>query len=378
MTDRYAATGSALHRATRRRRGAIAIVCAGGFERQGGIGRLMQYVTDAWRRGPSPPPVCLIDSRGPHVGWTPLYLPRALLQILWLVSTRPVRLLHVNVSGGSSLVRKAAITALAGVLGVPVFLHFHPSPSFDGTFRRLPAPLKRIITAMFRRARCSIALGIEFRRYMVEILGTDPNRTVVLYNAAPPMAERPAAAHEKGLSDLLFLGDIAEMKGVPELLSALACEPLRGRNWHLHLGGRGKIDEYRHRADELGIAERVTFHGWLTRSQVADRLARAGMLLLPSYAEGLPIAVLEALGSKVPVITTPVGAMAELLVDGDSALIVPPGDVPALAQAILRLIDDTGLQRHLAEGGRRLFDERLSIDAYARSLSEIYDRLCPE
>ena len=99
------------------------------------------------------------------------------------------------------------------------------------------------------------------------------------------------------------------------------------------------------------------------------------MLALPSWTEGLPLVVLEAMAHGKPVVATPVGGTPELVTDGETGLLVPPRDPQALAAALQRLLEDAELSRRLGEAGRRRVEERFSLDAMNRRVLQIYDEV---
>ena len=103
---------------------------------------------------------------------------------------------------------------------------------------------------------------------------------------------------------------------------------------------------------ELDIADRVTFLGWIGEAERTNQLYRAGILALPSFQEGLPMGILEAMKFGLAVVTTPVGGIPDVLQDGYNGLLVPPGNAEMLAQAIRRLFDDEALQARIGAMAR--------------------------
>ena len=146
----------------------------------------------------------------------------------------------------------------------------------------------------------------------------------------PRRGRRPAVA--AGPPHLVFLGHLSARKGVPELLEALASPALAALPWRATLAGGGPVDEFRARAAALGLADRVAFPGWIDQPAASALCAAADILVLPSHAEGLAMSVLEGLAHGLAVVATPVGAHAEVIEPEQSGLLVPPGDVAALAR----------------------------------------------
>ena len=159
------------------------------------------------------------------------------------------------------------------------------------------------------------------------------------------------------------------------MLRAGALLKERGQPFRITIGGGGDVEGYRAMAAELGIAEECSFLGWIGREEAHAHIRSHDMLLLPSTHEGLPMVILEALSAQLPVITTPVGSIPEVLTDGETARIIPVNDPHALADAVVQVGHDPDLYHRLAENGRRLFLKQFVIDAYAKSLLAIYQEL---
>ena len=130
-------------------------------------------------------------------------------------------------------------------------------------------------------------------------------------------------------------------------------------------------------AAELGIADRVTFTGWVSQDDARTLMVNSNALILPAYDEGLPLVILEALASRTPVICTPVGSIPEVLQDGHTALFVTPGDEAGIARAITTLIDRPEIGGHLSTAGARLYDRLFTMEAFARSVGSLYAALTP-
>jgi glycosyltransferase involved in cell wall biosynthesis len=130
-------------------------------------------------------------------------------------------------------------------------------------------------------------------------------------------------------------------------------------------------------AAELGIADRVTFTGWLSQEDARREMVNSDALILPAYDEGLPLVILEALATGTPVICTPVGSIPEVLEDGRDALFVTPGNEAEITAAIATLMDDPALHRRLAAEGSSLYQRLFTMDAFARAVGALYAALTP-
>lgn len=153
---------------------------------------------------------------------------------------------------------------------------------------------------------------------------------------------------------LLFVGRLEAVKGLDILLRAIAAARAQGCDAALDIVGAGRLEsDLRALASHLQVSEHITFAGECPHEQVLARMADAAGLVLASRYEGFPFVLLEALAVGLPVITTSVGAIPEICTDGQDALIVPPGDVLALARAIMTLLSNQALAHRLGVAGTR-------------------------
>lgn len=180
-----------------------------------------------------------------------------------------------------------------------------------------------------------------------------------------------------GAQVLLLVGRLAAVKGQRELIGALPSLPeavavLVG----LELEGDATfVSGLKQEAARLGVADRVLLTGY--RADVPELLAGADIFVLPSYAEGLPVTILEAMAQARPVVATSVGGTPELVVDGETGVLVPPGDVDALSRALAHLLADPDRRRALGEAGRRRVLERFSARAAAERVLAVYAEVRP-
>jgi glycosyltransferase involved in cell wall biosynthesis len=325
----------------------------------------------------------VVDSRGPwFVGASPLYscgavayLGYAVLALLLARCSLRSCLLHVNITGRGSTIRKVLLLTVARVLGLRYILHLHDYDYADYYRGRRPY-LKRLIATTFRRAAAVIVLGRRDREVISQTLELPRDRVIILHNAVPDPMPDVARVRDVGQPcHLLFLGSLIARKGVPELLKALASLPTMTRDWRATLVGGGQIDEFRKLAKNLGMVDKVSFLGWVDEAGVTALCAHADVLVLPSHAEGLAMSILEGMSHGLAVIATPVGAHSEVIKLEESGLFVSPGDVPALAGALARVINDESLRERLGRGGRQRFLAEFDVRLYASRLTNLHARL---
>ena len=363
----------------------VLVLCPGGLEHGGGIGRQMGYFLAALPQAAGTPAYRVIDSRGPwflgsarwRIPLSALYLGAAAFRVAWAGIAGQPNLLHVNLTGRGSTMRKLALTAIARAVALPYVLHIH-EPDYAADVRARGEPMQRLVRGMFAAAAQIIVLGTEADRTLRAALALPDAPVLVLPNAVPDPRPAPRAAASAAAADpvhLVFLGDLSARKGVPELLEALARPALAALPWRATLAGGGPVAEFRTRAADLGLTDRVAFPGWIDQPAASALCASADILVLPSHAEGLAMSLLEGLAHGLAVVATPVGAHAEVIEPEQSGLFVPPGDVAALAAALVRVIDDPALRDRLRAGARQRFLDRFDVRSYAVRLARLHGGL---
>jgi len=342
----------------------------------GGIQRAVDYLAAEFEATPDAPRVERLALRGRgSLAASLSVFAAALGQIAWSVVRRRHRLLHVNMTQRGSTARAFFVVVIARLGRTPVILHLHSSQYRD-FLDGLPAPMLALVRWMFRSADRVVVLGDIWAAYVRDTLGLEDDRVLVMRNAVPGPQALPARRAE-GTLRILFLGQLGPRKGAGDLIDALARPDVAALPWEATMAGDGDVEVYRARATEHALAERIHFTGWVDEPEVQRLLARADVMVLPSYAEGLPLSVLEALAHGLAVIATPVGAIPEVIEDGTSGLLVAPGEVEALAGALEHVVRDQDLRARLAMNGRARWEREHAVPVYARHMAALYDEVAP-
>lgn len=353
----------------------VFFVTPGGTASRGGMGRMAFYLTDAFRRFHPRIKIRIFDSYGPgRTALMPFYFIKCVVLIPALCIVRRPDVVHLNLAAHGSVVRKLVLMWIVHALNVPTLLHIHAS-KFIPFCDSLGPRTRRLLITSLSRASSIVVIGDYWKRYLVEELGVPSQIVTVIYNAVPlppaPATPRPPRQQCR----IVALGLLGPRKGTPELLDALAAPPLRDLRWEALIAGNGAVAASRARALKLGIADRVEIPGWIDPSAIAGVLASADIFVLPSHNEGLPVAILEAMGAGLPVVTTPVGAIPELVIQSQTGILVPPGDATALGNALATLVVSPELREHFGMLARERIEEHFQIEITAKLFVDIYRRL---
>lgn len=209
----------------------------------------------------------------------------------------------------------------------------------------------------------------HWNKFHVCRLGIDPH----LFS--PP--ERPAhlSSTSDGVFEILCVGRLTPAKGQHLLIDALSRLVAQGRNVRLRLAGNGPDEpSLRAQTQRLNLTDRVIFEGAVNQDRIRSVYAQADLFCLPSFAEGLPVVLMEALSMRIPCVTTTITGNPELITNGIEGILVPPSDLDALVVALETLIENDGLRSYMTQNGRKRvldqFDLRTNVEKLAAIFAE--------
>jgi glycosyltransferase involved in cell wall biosynthesis len=220
------------------------------------------------------------------------------------------------------------------------------------------------------------------KSFYVDQIGADASRVEVIYNAVDFGMLKTTMSREEIRSrigvpaEAIAAGVIARLtdqKGHGVLFDAIASTPALA-SLHLIVIGDGPLRaSLEARAAALGLSPRVHFLG--ARRDLGDLLAAMDLFVLPSLWEGLPLSLVLAMGAALPVVSTTVAGIPEVVRDGSTGLLVPPGDAAALGAALARLVGSTGDRERTGAAAREFVLPRFGVDGYVTAMSSLYERL---
>jgi glycosyltransferase involved in cell wall biosynthesis len=294
----------------------------------------------------------------------------------FIIALPKADIIHFQFSIGASVWRKSILTAIARPFGKPCVLHAHGA-EFHEFFPRLPSLLQRWIVRWLKGSQRLIVLSESWKRYYLLTFALPEERLEILPNAIELPVQVPHRV-SKPTKNLLYLGRYEHRKGPLRLLNALRLLPEEVlKQTHLVMAGDGDVESVRREVSAHGLEQRVTVLDWVNAEQRNSLLAGADVFVLPSLNEGLPMSILEAMSWGIPVVTSPVGGIPEVVQDGFNGFLVPPEDIPALANALRRLIEDEPLRLQMGANAR-VSVEHLDIRRYWEKLEGIYRAVLSE
>lgn len=302
--------------------------------------------------------------RGPEGWWG---FPAALAS----VGRNPGDVVHLHVASGGSTWRKMAFAAAAKARRRPYIVHLHGA-GYRDFIAGLSTPQVAAVSKFFRGAARVIVLGDSWNDFVTDALGLPAGHVVVIRNG---VAEVTGPRSDDGLTRAVYVGEVSRRKGADVLMSVAGDLLDAHPRLALELLGPLVDDELAARGRELEarFPGRFVLAGSLTGTPKDRRVAAASIFVLPSRAEGLPMAMLEAMSASLAPVVTPVGAIGEVITDDENGLLVEPGDAEALSAALDRLAGDPALVHRLGRAARRTWRADFSASHMVDQIASLWD-----
>lgn len=277
-------------------------------------------------------------------------------------------IVHIHSSFGPSFYRKMPFIYMACFRGVPVINHIHGA-EFETFYLKASDRKKRRIRKVYGKCTMLIALSEEWKRNLESVVS--PEKITVIEN----YCKIPDLSGTEKKKQILFLGEIGKRKGcydIPEIYGRVL---EKGERLPLIMAGDGELAEVKKLFEDRDLLESVSFPGWVRGADKDKCLKESGIFLFPSYYEGMPMAVLEAMAYGMAIVTTRVGGIPHLLEDGGSGYLCEPGDIEGLSKRLLELSKDGDKRRKMGERARQKAIEEYSMESHIKKLMDLYDRV---
>ncbi len=326
----------------------------------------------------------LIPSRIPKIIRFPLFLMSALGIILYSVYKKDVKIIVCQspYEGLSAVIAKYLLKILGRKISIIIELHgdWEEAP-FLYEKPRLKLALK--IYHLFGQIVSGFVLkNADVIRTVSEFINKKVSRKIQKLTVTfPTYTNIELFSEHNGLNkefldcpngSILYAGMLIYLKGVHILIRSLGLVVKRHKEIKLLIAGEGEYKgELQRLIRDYRLEDNVIFLGHLKQAGLKEYIERCGMLILPSFSEGLPRVIIEAMACGKPVIGTKVGGIPELIKDGENGFLVPPNDAEVLAEKISYLIENPELAKEMGERGRRFILERFSTEMYVLNFKKM-------
>jgi glycosyltransferase involved in cell wall biosynthesis len=284
-----------------------------------------------------------------------IFSVRRLISYVWRVERGHPDAVLLFTAAGASVAEKGAMAWYARLRGIPALMFPRAGPVLDAC--RESRFTRWWVRGAFAGANTVLCMGETWQKFAQETLGFDAAHTPIIssWTATRDLLALGAAREPaNGPVRLLFVGWLDREKGVGELLEA--CRMLaRARRFELTLVGEGNLS--RHAKDfvaDHALEGFIRLAGWRSGADLHDAYARADVFVLPSWSEGLPNAMVEAMAAGLACVVSTVGSVPDVVKNDESALLVSPRDAVGLERALARVIDDADLRRRLGKAAHAI------------------------
>lgn len=300
------------------------------------------------------------------------YALQALVRTWFLLTfVKRIKIVHIHGAANASFDRCKLFIRLAKKCSKKVILHEHAA---DFVEYYQEADDKQGITNTLQMCDAMIVLSQSWKEYFASI-GMEGNRIHVLNNIVSPPTLLPEKHTEDGKLHLMYMGEISKRKGGFDLLKAVADNKEYFKDkLVLRMGGNEVDGDIKAYIREHGLSDFVSYEGWIAGQKKIDCLNWEDVYILPSYNEGLPIAILEAMAYSHPVISTPVGGVPEVIKAGENGILVKPGDTKAIADAIKYYIENQAIIAKQGDLGYKIVQDFFPEKVFG-DLKRIYKEL---
>ena len=296
-----------------------------------------------------------------------MYFGVAYIRIVWALLFGDISLVHLHVSERGSVYRKAAILKLAKCFGKKVILHHHGA-DFEVFYQGLSAKDREYVVRFLEAADRNLVLSEKVKENFIR--KAPDAKYAVMHNAVTVPA---ANQYDSEANLIVTMGRLGERKGTYDLLKAI--KELDGElpeHIKICLCGDGETEKVREVIREYGLEKRISHVGWVAGKEKEEIALHALCHVLPSYREVLPMSILETMALGIPNISTRIASIPEVIGDGVDGLLIEPGDVNALTEALRTLCFHKEVRQEMSVRAYQLMKEEYSVEACSRKMRGIY------
>lgn len=299
-----------------------------------------------------------------------LYFIIAYIKILFIVIFGKISIAHLHTSERGSFFRKAILAKTLKKFGIKIILHHHGA-EFESFYANLSNRNKKFVNKTLESVDLNIVLS---QRLIPTIKNKAPHAKVsVLYNAVPTLKNNPYTIRSH---NCLFLGRLGQRKGIYDLLEAIQqIDTELPSDIKFYLCGDGEIDRVKEKITYLKITHRIAYVGWLDDFQKKQVFKSTAVSILPSYNEGLPMSILEAMSFGIPVISTNIASIPEVVFSGINGYLIQPGDIKSLGNNIIQLMENDSKRYAMSNKAFAFISNSFSLNRHISDLKKIYQRL---
>lgn len=298
-----------------------------------------------------------------------IYL-RALFLIFISSLNKNQKIAHVHMASKNSFYRKSFIIILLKLCHIPILIHLHGGKFHIFFSKELNPIMQKYVKWIFSLADKTILLSHNWQKWYKETINT--SASVVIYNGVKSYYNKNSLPLEKRNNTILFLGRLDTNKGIYDLLYSFKDVLETVPDAMLKVGGDGEVRKCKEFVKELNIETQVEFLGWVPEENKYQLFNESKIYILPSYNEGLPMGLLEAISAGIAVISTKVGGIPEIIENGNNGLLIEPGSKKQISKSIIFLLKNPDKSTQLGIKAKEQFLNSFDIKNITKQIEKEY------
>lgn len=296
---------------------------------------------------------------------------KAYWKIVKILKTKSIDIVHVHMSDGGSAYREGVILWTAKLFGCKTISHMHAA-EYESWYEKLPNLQKKIVTFLLQKADVVIALGKDWKS-TYEFVTQKKTRIEIVYNAVEVPEKNPYSVNSK---KILFLAHMIKRKGIDDLLDAIMLIQNKiPDDIEFVLYGADRENNIAKRISSRNLDKIVSYCGWLSGDEKTKCFCDTMINVLPSYNEGLPMTILETMAYGIPNVSTAIAAIPEAIQNEENGYLINPGDVDALADRMLTLINNQDKRIEMSNRSYEITKLQFGLENHFKKILQIYDSL---
>lgn len=294
------------------------------------------------------------------------------MKMCFLLLFFKIDIVHIHGSDIISSSRKYLFFRLVKLFKKKVIYHFHGA-SFAKQYANSPLIVRMAVKRLFEDADCTICLSKSWGKTIKRI--APRSKVTVVPNGVKLPRSAEVGDITNGPVNLTFLGLIGERKGVFDLVEVVRRLISDGCGIKLFVGGNGEIKKLQKEIVKHNLSQHCSYLGWIGEEQKDQLLSQTDIFVLPSYGEGMPMSILEAMSYGIPIISTTVGGIPEMVLHQKCGILYSPGDIEALTEAIRFLVENTKVREAFGLAARKQIENVFSLKRVSQRMDGIYAKM---
>lgn len=278
-------------------------------------------------------------------------------------------LIHIHSSFGPSFYRKIPFIYMAHWAKIPIVNHIHGS-EFDKLYLKASESKQNLVRKVWGKCNAFIVLSEEWKETFSVVIPREKMTVIENYSKLVSEIKR------KNNGVLLFMGLINEMKGCYDIVDVVEKVSRQIPNVKMIMCGEGDIEQIKDKASSKGILDKFVFPGWVRDQKKDEILREANIFFLPSYSEGMPMSILDAMGYGLPIVASKVGGIPKIV--RNNGEMCEPGDIDGFSQKIVELLQDDKKLFDAGRESRNIVQSEYSLDAHIEKIENLYDSVISE